>query len=119
MKLKSALKLIIIIIAFIAIIWLLTYFFSPYGLIDRTMDFNKLVNRIYYQENNSYSLVFREGFIVQKNNIEDNITETFTFTLKETIITFNDNQYVTLKNDRLYSISENCFLYLNSVAGEN
>ena len=114
-----ALKLITIIIAFVAIIWVLTYVFSPYGLIDRTIDCNKLVNRIYYQENNSYSLVFREGFIVQKNNFEDNITETFTFTLKETVITFNDNQYITLKNDRLYSISENCFLYLNSVSGEN
>lgn len=119
MKVKSALKLITIIIAFIAIIWLLTYFFSPYTLIDRTMNFDKLLNRIYYEENNNYSLVFRDNYIVQKNNFEDNITETFTFTLKETVITFNDNQYITLKNDRLFSVSENCFLYLNSVAGEN
>lgn len=119
MKVKSALKLITIIIAFIAIIWLLTYFFSPYTLIDRAMNFDKLLNRIYYEENNNYSLVFRDNYFVQKNNFEDNITETFTFTLKETVITFNDNQYITLKNDRLFSVNENCFLYLNSVAGEN
>lgn len=119
MKVKSALKLITIIIAFVAIIWLLTYVFSPYTLIDRTMNFDKLLNRIYYEENNNYSLVFRDNYIVQKNNFEDNITETFTFTLKETVITFNDNQYITLKNDRLFSVNENCFLYLNSVAGEN
>ena len=114
MKVKSALNLITIIIAFVAIIWLLAYVFSPYALIDRTMDFDKLLNRIYYEENNNYSLVFRDNYIVQKNNFEENITETFTFTLKETVITFNDNQYITLKNDRLYSVNENCFLYLNS-----
>lgn len=114
MKVKSALKLITIIIAFVAIIWLLTYFFSPYRLIDRTMNFDKLLNRIYYEENNNYSLVFRDNYIVQKNNFEDNITETFTFTLKETVITFKDNLYITLKNDRLFSVNENCFLYLNS-----
>lgn len=116
MKVKSALKLITIIIAFIAIIWLLTYFFSPYKLIDRTMNFDKLLNRIYYEENNNYSLVFRDDYIVKKNNFENNITETFTFTLKESVITFNDNQYqyIALKNDRLFSVNENCFLYLNS-----
>lgn len=110
---KNGLKLLLIIISLLLILWVCSYFITPFLTIDRSMTNEDLLNQIYICENQTYSLIFLNNNKVKKDFFDSNVKEIYSFTLNESIIELsNEEQLLILKDNKLFSLSDKNFLYM-------
>lgn len=113
---SSKTKLLLISITLIAIIWMTSYLFKPYFMIQegRNIDESVLINSQFSTSNNDKILLIKKdnkcNFIFSdEDGYKDKIYE---FSLQEGVLKLEDDyKFQILASNKIYSINEHYFMF--------